>query len=488
MYRVLIVDDNPIICKALENRILWNDLGLELAGFCHDGNQVPTIVKEKDVHIMITDIRMPIVDGIQAIGQLRSQKIPVQIIIMSGYDDSTYLKKAIDYSVVSYLMKPIQDDEILDSLHKAIERLQEHEKLANFRSTIESLKKRERVHSYTKCLSSLIQTMNPQPSLAIDERHLRSSPHQWLLFASPKNEEHRFTTLEDDCFANAALSVDVIQPVPYLVAVLISSDATSPMHEIESSIRNTLQTNRTAGQSLSSNMFLTAVDMQKQFLVTLTNLYSDIFGGQFSADDRSHNTSPIDKQTLRLHLAASDFSGAAQFVSAKIERYLRERPSVQGLDNLIKTTLQIYTEVVPEFADLTANLYHVSLCSLAFDSVEAIVSLFANSTQFLDNANARIDLMIQYINEHYTEPLKLETLSEKFHYNPIYFGQLIKRHTGMTFHHYLNDLRIRQAIEIMKRSPDIKITELAYQLGFSDKNYFSKIFKKFTGESPSKFC
>lgn len=116
MYRVFIVDDEPIICKGLRDTIEWDSLGLEISGEAHNGADALEMIKTIRPHIIITDIRMPVMDGIKLIKAIRELSLPVRIIILSGFSDYAFLKEAIRLGVDSYLLKPIDNDELISNL------------------------------------------------------------------------------------------------------------------------------------------------------------------------------------------------------------------------------------------------------------------------------------------------------------------------------------------------------------------------------------
>ena len=120
MYRVLLVDDEPIICKGLRDTIEWDSLGLEISGEAHNGADALKLVQSSQPHIMITDIRMPVMDGIQLIKAIRALNLNIRIIILSGFSDYAFLKEAIRLGVDSYLLKPIDNDELISNLNDLV--------------------------------------------------------------------------------------------------------------------------------------------------------------------------------------------------------------------------------------------------------------------------------------------------------------------------------------------------------------------------------
>lgn len=124
MYRVLIVDDEPVIRKGLRDTIEWDSLGLEISGEACNGAEALALIQANRPHILITDIRMPGMDGIELVKTIRDLGMNIKIIILSGFSDYAFLKEAIRLGVESYLLKPIDNDELISNLVDAVNNIE----------------------------------------------------------------------------------------------------------------------------------------------------------------------------------------------------------------------------------------------------------------------------------------------------------------------------------------------------------------------------
>ena len=127
MYRVFLVDDEPLICKGLRETVEWDSLGLEIAGEAHNGVEAMELIAATHPHILITDIRMPGMDGISLIKAIREQDLNIRIIILSGYSDYQFLKEAIRLGVDGYLLKPIDTDELISNLNNLVNTIEKEQ-------------------------------------------------------------------------------------------------------------------------------------------------------------------------------------------------------------------------------------------------------------------------------------------------------------------------------------------------------------------------
>lgn len=124
MYRVVIADDESIIRKGLRESVEWDSLGLEISGEAGDGVEALGIIKANKPHILITDISMPEMDGIKLIKEVKNIDLNIKIIILSGFSDYAFLKEAIKLGVESYLLKPIDNDELISNLIDSVNNIE----------------------------------------------------------------------------------------------------------------------------------------------------------------------------------------------------------------------------------------------------------------------------------------------------------------------------------------------------------------------------
>ena len=116
MYRILLVDDEALIREAVSENVKWEEYGYELAGSCENGREALEFIEKNPVDVVLTDICMPYMDGMELSEKLSEGYPSIKIIILSGYDDFDYAKKAIKYGVKEYLLKPITAEEMGEAL------------------------------------------------------------------------------------------------------------------------------------------------------------------------------------------------------------------------------------------------------------------------------------------------------------------------------------------------------------------------------------
>lgn len=131
MYQILLVDDEALVREAISEKMHWADLGYELAGCCENGKEALEFVREHPVDIVIADICMPYMDGLDLCECLLKEFPRIKIIILSGYDEFEYAKRALQYNVTEYILKPVTSQELskhLARLKKSMDKQREQEK------------------------------------------------------------------------------------------------------------------------------------------------------------------------------------------------------------------------------------------------------------------------------------------------------------------------------------------------------------------------
>lgn len=157
MYRILLVDDEALIREAVSENVKWEQYGYELAGSCENGKEALEFIEENPVDVVFTDICMPYMDGMELSEKLSEDYPAVKIVILSGYDDFDYAKKAIRYGVKEYLLKPITADEMGDVLLTLKTEMDKERKAEQKLSKLESAYRKGQKRLYSDTLLHLIR-------------------------------------------------------------------------------------------------------------------------------------------------------------------------------------------------------------------------------------------------------------------------------------------------------------------------------------------
>lgn len=524
MIKVMIVDDEPFIRQGLKILIDWEKNGFEICGEASNGEEAIAILQNRAVDLVITDIKMPQMNGIELIDYVKTKmNSQVKFIILSGFFEFDYAKKAIKYDVVDYVLKPVQREELL--------RILEDYKQV-FYSNLEELKKKE----YSTKL--LIDRYLSNLICGIENMDLEDSS-QYLC----KGDYWRYIGLEydvmDDKYDNLDL-VDKRKQQRLLYDTLKKYMGKNWFHVYLESTKEDQEyiVGLVFVDTFAKDVKLMEKEYFKQLFMTLRDvlpyslrMYVGAKVNDITELCQSHRSVELLKRipvySANNHLIEYD---EIQLVTSG-NKYLAEKETLDGLlraieenhEEEIETIIdRMYAEVKdhyidPEVVKLTLNyiLLNMLYISREIDSNSEHEEIFKIITQNRVESMSvhksirnfkRIALEFavyisqirqhtfggvlkdieREITENYMENLSLKYLSEKYFINSAYLGQIFKKQYGIPFKDYLNNYRIDRAAEMLIRTDD-KIYYIANAVGFNNTDYFINKFVQLKGITPLQY-
>ncbi len=507
MFSVLIVDDEPTIREGLRTLLPWEELGYEVVDTASNGKDA---LRKHELHrpdLMIVDIRMPGMDGLELIEALREVDKSLHILILSGYADFDYAKKAILGRVDGYLLKPVDEDELEDYLRKLKTTLQEERTRLRQAGRWEEASKEQRIlsalrgsmdpaeegfgwPSYELALVKTLSREDIDPIVAAAIRRewsdaLESNgkgvlftvePYAGLLLkndlADPEARASLLRTLREPCLARG-LDCDVV-----------SGGKASRWTELEALYERALD--------LMKDRFFYDAETIKRYGDDASE--TQRLDGERRGEADAGVTGALEE---KLYLAVD--IGNPDTVSQLIDEAGRLMREACLPEHTIKTRfVQIAGSVVarlaahrPELQTVDRRL-SVDMLSLFReyrydDLLRATKSLFRGLLSATEEpgADKLVKRVVDLIQRNYHENLKLETIAELFHYNSAYLGKVFKQATGEYFNTYLDKVRIEQAKALLEQG--MKVYQVAEQVGYANVDYFHTKFKKYVGTSPSSY-
>ncbi len=444
MYKVLIVDDEPFILDGLPHVINWEEHGAEIAASARNGEEALTILEQQNIHIVITDIKMPGTNGLQLIEAARNRGVQAKFIVLSGYDEFELVKKAVIYGVENYLLKPLEEEELSDTLLTTIEKL-DHE-----------------VH---------LSIQNKQNYSIVMDNIL----YRWV--SGQIGQEELVNRAE---FLHIDLSFERYQ-VGVVHNILQSCNSVTKA-EIGSRIESTIEMRMGTGIGIGIRTGTgkgtergigtgAAIEPLKDPLpYAILNICEETIHGYGNCLlFKGINGIPI-----LLFAWRGESESCSEHLASLLERCVEHVRAYLKLDIIISlgTVEHDYRHV--------KHSYH-SACK----KLELTEGTSSHSSK-VEDSHPIITRVIGYIEENYSQELSLKTLSYHFNMNAAYLGQLFKKATGEMFSNYLNQIRIEKAKQLLA-DPQMKASEIAGMVGFSSVQYFSNVFFKYTGFYPTDF-
>jgi two-component system response regulator YesN len=506
MYSIIIADDEALERKALRS-IIRNQVP-EIGSIEEAENGQVALDKARKLmpDIMLLDIKMPRVNGIDVAREVKTILPDCKIILLSGYTYFNYAREAVNIGIQDFLVKPVEDEELVSALQVALQSL-EKGRFGNVRGNSGD----ERLDYLYQCL----------------EREFVSS------VALRQIKEPHLSNYLEALEIHADFCVGLI--LSGKLAVQIFTD------EEEQQIRALVQTCFDKDRSIAMRidkhlyvlLFLSSYRPYTVLLDQLQHLYSKLaqaLESPFSISAGAVKTSAMEifesfNEARRMFGSNEDITmyrnlgqGYSDLVSLDAETLLCEKLMQGDRDNslvLLSDLYQLIEKNSRDFAELKVRVYNLLVIlsrrmnrdmvskdslvfhyqldllikeeevkSYLFDQLQEMLDQVAN---YYNNANkVWKQQIILYLSQNFREETTLEELASLVGFSTSYLSRIFKNEFGMNFCTYVNHLRVEEAKKLLLKGP-LSIKEIAYSLGFSDANYFARVFKKETGVNASQY-
>lgn len=526
--KIAIADDEAMVCIVIQNSINFEELGFDLVGVAHDGFSLLNIISEENPDIVITDISMPGLNGLDLIKEVRQKQIECKIIIISGYSQFEYTREAIKYKVDDYLLKPINEQELNDILFKLRNTILTEKKNHNMLSEVFENHNKNKESLRKLFLSRVLSEYAIPRDLSVisDEYGISFSGNyfQGLVvkldhLESPIDTEGGFESLQLKIVRifTQILSQYCHEILYYMdnsILYLVVNYDSDHRRVISDSYKSFFEHAKNivdlfVGMKISlgiGDSYPNVSDIQKSLQEGMHAMYHRTILGVdriFLYSQLSHQVdyfSTEEKKNLFKRLEKN-------FESIDIEDYQKcistiFSPVVPNPLELVEMSFEIkslFFAVNDRLENEIANkeceniklhqgiLNSVSITQLRKHMSESISNIMIKQLDEIKKKNAKpVREAIRFIKEHYHEHLDLERVSEAILFNPVYISNIFKKETGDNFVDYVNKYRVEVAKELLRTTKD-NISSIANAVGFNDAKYFSKIFRKYVGLKPSEY-
>ncbi|OPH46557.1 hypothetical protein BC351_13750 [Paenibacillus ferrarius] len=501
MLRVMFADDEPYMLEGLRLMIDWHKLGFEVCGEALDGEDALAMMASTRPHLVLTDVRMPVIDGLKLIELAATLHPEAKFIILSGYADFEYAKRAMRHGVANYLMKPLNEGELVAAVEAVANTIQARETHNQYESAALD---RLRLETISKLMQGEIGQKWMDQANALLNLHESSSI--------------RCILLEPDVQAQVQLNLkQVIEDMiklpqatlfPFGVGkerqgfLLVSGPeepdlAPAIMIELVASVRNNWGSSLSfsvSGEHKGPHALKEA--FREGLLAEMCKFPSGTEGVYFYQGEWSAELPAFVGMTESILAAVG--SGCPETVRAHVHHLFitLSRQSVSGswvsayLGNIKLEILKVVTQSGGE--DVLAPNWFASYVPTDLGLLERkVMREFLQAAEWIGQKKGIgqdpvISAAEDYVKSHYSEKLQLQHVAEHFRLNPAYFGQRFKKQVSLTFNEYLHVVRIDEAKKLLRRE-ELKISDVAVRVGYSDSEQFVTKFKALTGLLPSAY-
>ncbi|MCJ8013047.1 response regulator transcription factor [Paenibacillus sp. KQZ6P-2] len=501
MYKVFIVDDEPFIIEGLYDILDWSSFGLEIVGHAENGRQALDALASTPVDLLITDISMPVMNGLNLIAEARKLHPDLKVIILSGFNEFDYLKEGMKLGIENYLLKPINVEELESTLSNTVEKMDSTRSSELYGTFDVQILKDNTLYRWLTGQIAAGEFRERADLLGFDLEKpykvvavLRSKEVESFNRISEQIRDEKEVTSFRDVDGDLVLIGHLrhrTEGKTNFIELLkrISNEQSSLNEPVQIGIGCVVQLPEEASLSYKE-----AKQSLEYFMVYPDSSIIDYTSLKENRKSSGTETSIHWEEYAKLILVR-DQEGLTQ----KIRDDFEQMQKVEGIlpEDLRNTALELVIRFKMELAQIKhtdeTDIFKKGLSNLrssgTFDDLVVSLQEVAKATVgslMQDAKNPVVSQVLIHIHNHYADELSLKTLGAQYHIHPVYLGQLFHKETGDSFAEYINKYRIEKAKEQLKNT-NLKVHEIARNVGYWETGYFYKQFRKYVGISPTDF-
>ena len=533
MQKVFLVEDEIVVREGIKNNIDWEKEGFQFVGEASDGELAYPMIRSTKPDILITDIKMPFMDGLE-LSQMVKREFPgIKIIILSGYNEFEYAKQAIQIGVTDYLLKPISSMKLMEAICKVRDIIKkeakEKELLELYKKEMEEkvvLEKKRFFFDILQNKLSLSQVIEKGTQLAID---LAAGAYTIILFQvsvkeNPMDYSNNLILVRNQINELLKEKQEVIEfeCENEIIAIIIKANNEKSLEEILVKYQNQLLGIMKGKSDLEyfggiGSTVLRISELQESYYIAnkaFSARYfmksNQIMRGSDLLKTFSH-PDPIDMHAIDSEKMNTNFlekflkNGTREEINNFVEEYFSGSGNVNMNSLLFRQyiIMNVYFSVIvfmetvgyskEESVRELDNFLHLDEIIISVVSAKEYMKKLLEKAFLLRDTIARqkygdiIMTACNYIEENYhKDDISLNNVASIVNVSPTYFSAIFRQEMGQTFIDFLTETRMNKAKELLRCS-NMKTTEIGYEIGYKDSHYFSYIFKKTQQCTPKEY-
>lgn len=490
MIKVLIVDDEYIVRYGLKSTIEWEKYGYCVVAEAKNGETALEAIRRDEPDVVITDVMMPVMDGIELIYEASKINPSIEFVILSGFNDFEYVRSALRLGVSDYLIKPIQNNELVDILIKIKNKI---ESKRNYNDTIK----------------------NYEAKIPIIRQGILNDILE-------KN-----ITSEEELIEKISLGDMESFKLPYFVVMF----DTENIKELKTGINEISLGNNVILSVLNERLFMiVSIDDSRTITMMATNLIKRLGENNINVD-RVY-ISNVHETPLAFRLAYKELESLESLYGTKIKSEIVVLDEVIEDAELIKKTIDENIDILLDknkkllrldaVNNLCAMLYIISdirKCIFVCNTINRKLDIEEDRSFFEKYSDATVDeivevlrglitnnmsreivwksyqknnygaetiKMIEYVVKNFSEDINIDTIAEALFRSPYYLMHMFKNDTGESFKQYVINYRMEVAKDLLAKR-EYKIYEVGEKVGYKNVKYFTSAFKRYTGYTPKEY-
>ncbi len=526
MTSLLLVEDEEAIRQKLVYNVSWAEHGFDPVLSAGNGVEALKLIEQNPVDIMVTDIQMPKMNGIDLIREIQTRNHPMKIIIISGFAEFEYAQEAIKFNVSDYLLKPFASRKLLDIALRLKEKLEqecaEKSELYGLREQLRQNMDTLREKFFTDLINGNLAgtDINAKMSflgltelasldgqvivIEIPESQLRTASEEEKYLINLQFKQQLIRLLEGGIYRHRIINHQRNQ----MVVIFFAPDPNLAMRLEEYLVQLKMLLNQSLILGVG-NRYRSLQDFSVSYQEACVAIqYSYLYGNDrvYSINDLHLDNPFYDKHFYSLYQNRifNDLRiGANHLIredlAALIAEMRQSQMSPQSLQILASNLLLLTYIILNELGYNPNEIFETDFSPLTMvnqagnlNELEKILqNFFDRINQYIitkrSSLNQKlVDQIRQYIDQNYCEDITLSAIADQYNISTGYLSILFNERIGKKFIDYLTELRITKAKELLKHS-DMRIYEISTAVGYKDSFYFSNCFKKIVGLTPSEY-
>lgn len=534
MIGVLIVDDEYLIRDIIKDSVNYEALGFEITGEAEDGMQALKKVEELAPQLIILDINIPFINGIE-LSKIVKEKYPdIKIVILTGYSEFEYAKECIKIGVSDYVLKPIDPDNfrriLLDIKNDITKETNQKQYLNKLEKEVRSSSDVIKEHFLNKLIleRTLTEAFITEQMLKFDLNlhekeivvatiYIDNIQYKWDGDEDRKLYRYAVLNLSGEIFSELKSSTVFCGPDNHIICIASTICDKAGNHD-----KDIISVCRRVANSVSEFWGFTVTigiggvcdgygNIHISYRESILAIQEKFFKGygriikyrEISFANRLQQPFKVksNEREVLILLRTGNREAYLELINGLKKEMIKVRPSIETIrmvySNLAMVVQKYAWENNLKTEEVISEQEKYIDCINGIETIEDlnnwVIGLFDKVIKDVNDKNKTRTVHIvekarKYIEENYLKPdISLEEISERIFINPSYLSKVFKREMKYSVIEYLTDLRMKKAKEIMDESPDLRIGFVANKVGYSDPFYFSKLFRKYYGVAPSKY-
>lgn len=525
MLKVMLVDDEPFILQGLQVLIDWEAGGFEIASVCSNGKEALKALQENDVDLIISDIRMPEMTGLELLETIKKEKISdAEFVLLTGYDDFAYTQKAIRNGCLDYILKPVSEDELIAVLRK----------VSNINKESITLKKdREKMEDayLARVLRHLLKGKFNDEDVEYADKYLQLSGNLRFIYIEFARREYEEDIDESDGYDTGANQRQLFNACREILKEHANHFILDIAYEEDNNnIGFIYSDNMASVRDMDEPEFLDALIRRLEVLIVKplrmlcgqsvpdiseisksyesSKILQSIAGFHnkkklyfYEDTQTNHGSIVLCKNTID-EIIGSIAKNDTAMIEAGVEKFFEELQGKEGTNRAFDLNINyLLFQLIHLASELDDTVNQEEIIQYISDrtsedvfvrgSHQHMKKFCTEYAAYLSELRKSVShgilaVVEAEVRENYTENISLKYLGDKYHINSSYLGQVFSKKYGMSFKNYLTNYRIKEAAKQIINT-DKKINRIAEDVGYKDSDYFIRKFIEIMGCTPSKY-